>query len=543
MKRLSTLFFVMVALLVSASAFAQNPEQLSQAQKEMVIKKVMPQLFGEIEKYTGINFLGAPSLNLKMMMNSPLSPVSQRVKALVEDEIDARKLVNVQPDSTIINLGEIMPDLGWERIKMVYSGWSVMEIPIENLSCKISLPSVIEVLVPAEDDNGNAVEAPLAKITFTNTTVEGHMLDLSINVDISLLGISSVKLAVLSIVQEDTDGGKLAFDFIFDYNQNEEENFLGTLLPVDYKIVVDATGVMVSLMGGIPGDLVASLYSVSADGTITTPMGDATVNLNLGGLLTEEDTDDLPIRYALITSYTEGTPSAWNKYWFSLDEEADELALEGYSFASATATDSVATISYFLRPQDMPTPFMTPAALTARMIRSMAAAEETQLSLVVEALPAAASHRSVIGTMNVTTEASQEQMIGNVIIKGYDLDGTATTDLTMNAVLPMDGTKPLCLDIISGDLSVAKTYFTTNIAGIIAGIDETATDNIQVTTTAQGIVVANAENATYSILSVNGAMVAAGKVNSVISTNGLSQGVYILVVKANDVQKTFKFIK
>lgn len=543
MKRLSTLFFVMVALLVSTSAFSQNPEQLSEAQKEMVIKKVMPRLFGEIEKYTGIDFLGAPSLDLQNMMSSPLSPVSQRVKALLDEETEPAVEANIQPDSTVINLGEIMPEFGWEQIKLVYSGWSTLEIPLEDLTCKIALPSVIDVLVPASDDDGNAAMATLAKITFSNVTVEGHLLDLAI--DMELFG-TPVKVAVLSIIQEPTDDGKFAFDFVFDYNQNEKENMLAALLPADYKIVVDLSGVLASMFAGTSGDLVASLYSVTPDGATTTAMGDAAINLDLAGLISGDEDAAFPIRYALITSYNEGTASAWNKFWFELDDEADEIALHGFSFASAQATDSLATISYFLRSPEMPTPFMTPAAMAARMIQNMAVAQETQLALIVEALPATASNRSVIGRMDVTTQATQEQMIGNVIIKGYELDGTPTADITLNAVLPMDGTKPLCLDIISGSMSVAKTYFTTNIADIIKkaqDIEKTEMQNIQVTTTSAGIVVTNAENGTYSIVGMNGAAVAAGNVTSVIPTQKLSRGVYMLVVKANGEQKTFKFIK
>ena len=61
-------------------------------------------------------------------------------------------------------------------------------------------------------------------------------------------------------------------------------------------------------------------------------------------------------------------------------------------------------------------------------------------------------------------------MVGRVYVKTYESNALAT-DMLIEANLPMTGEKQLTLDILNSGNLFARTYITSNLAEIIAGVD------------------------------------------------------------------------
>ena len=177
------------------------------------------------------------------------------------------------------------------------------------------------------------------------------------------------------------------------------------------------------------------------------------------------------------------------------------------------------------------------------MIQQFAAKEDTQFSLKTEILPDGATERIQTSQIDITTEVAETAMVGRVYVKTYESNALAT-DMLIEANLPMTGEKQLTLDILNSGNLFARTYITSNLAEIIAGVDNvTKREEMKIINTGEGITLRNAGNGTYTVVALNGAVVGKGMISSVIPTANLEKGVYILVVNSENGSKSFKFIR
>ena len=121
-------------------------------------------------------------------------------------------------------------------------------------------------------------------------------------------------------------------------------------------------------------------------------------------------------------------------------------------------------------------------------------------------------------------------------------DGSA---YLVRATADLSGSKKIAVDVIQGETSFATAYFTSNIAGVITSNESVQVSDVKVIPTANAIRVLNADKASYQIYSITGAMMANGTIagDAYISTDNLAKGIYIVVVEANGVKQSVKFIR
>ena len=104
------------------------------------------------------------------------------------------------------------------------------------------------------------------------------------------------------------------------------------------------------------------------------------------------------------------------------------------------------------------------------------------------------------------------------------------------------------VDFLTGGNKMATIYFTTNLNGIITN-NETITPELDATVTVaqNGLYINNCENATYSIVSMNGKMIANGIISgdgAFVATPSLQIGqIYIVTIVENGAKKSIKFVK
>lgn len=135
-------------------------------------------------------------------------------------------------------------------------------------------------------------------------------------------------------------------------------------------------------------------------------------------------------------------------------------------------------------------------------------------------------------------------MSGTNAIADIDIvaDGSA---YLVRATADLSGSKKIAVDVIQGETSFATAYFTSNIAGVITSNESVQVSDVKVIPTANAIRVLNADKASYQIYSITGAMMANGTIagDAYISTANLAKGIYIVVVEANGVKQSVKFIR
>ena len=113
----------------------------------------------------------------------------------------------------------------------------------------------------------------------------------------------------------------------------------------------------------------------------------------------------------------------------------------------------------------------------------------------------------------------------------------ATADLT--------GSDKIAVDVIKDETTYATAYFTSNILDAVTSNESVQVSDVKVIPTANAIRVLNADKASYQIYSITGAMMANGTIagDAYISTANLTKGIYIVVVEANGVKQSVKFIR
>ena len=131
-------------------------------------------------------------------------------------------------------------------------------------------------------------------------------------------------------------------------------------------------------------------------------------------------------------------------------------------------------------------------------------------------------------------------------IQSYANGETSTVDLTVTTGRNEDDEEIISMDIAKGDAVIGSAYFTSNILGAVTSNESIQLANVEVTPTKDGIYVSGTTAATYSIVSMSGAIVANGTVsgdNAYISTSALTKGIYVIVVTENGESKAIKFAR
>jgi len=458
----------------------------------------------------------------------------------------AANTVNVKPDSVTVNLKALGVDVSsipmagnfvGDKVNILFQGYDTKTLPLVSIGgapVTVEMPETILVMGKSE--------TPIVTLNFKS--VEGSDKLLDMEVKMSLLGTLNFDLVACSLEQDlhmdlianvDIQDGLRDLVKLF----NKEENTSITAgLSVDYEVSVGLSGLANMT---IP----ASLFAIP-EGSATTariPMGDAVVSLDLSNSM-------MPISKIDVTSYEAGMASAWSL--FKLDASktttstsaVTKIDIDKYSHSTAEKKDTSFVEKTVITMTD----------LTPSLPTTAKSAVQGVITRVVNEL--ANDGKATWYELNITkTEKEQEaKEIVSIKVSPYMSGTNAIADIDIvadgsaylvRATADLSGSKKIAVDVIQGETSFATAYFTSNIAGVITSNESVQVSDVKVIPTANAIRVLNADKASYQIYSITGAMMANGTIagDSYISTANLAKGIYIVVVEANGVKQSVKFIR
>lgn len=538
---------VMAALFMAApvgNLSAQTSQQLTKSQEEAIKKELLPVVFEQIKEQAGIDILGWANPQLTNTLSSIPMLESSNLRAA------AANTVNVKPDSITVNLKAlglnisstpIVGNLIGDKVNILFQGYDTKTLPlvsIDGAPVTVEMPETILVMGKAE--------TPIMTINFKS--VEGSTKLLDMEVELSLLSVSKYDLLGCSLEQDMNTDLTAKVDIREDL-RNLAKTIAGVIggddsnaqlagLDVDYEVSVGLSG-LVNM--AIP----ASLFAIP-EGSATTariPMGDAVVSLDLSNSM-------MPISKIDVTSYEAGTASAWSL--FKLDASktttstsaVTKIDIDKYSHSTAEKKDTSFVEKTVITMTD----------LTSSLPTTAKSAVQGVITRVVNEL--ANDGKATWYELNITkTEKEQEaKEIVSIKVSPYMSGTNAIADIDIvadgsaylvRATADLSGSKKIAVDVIQGETSFATAYFTSNIAGVITSNESVQVSDVKVIPTANAIRVLNADKASYQIYSITGAMMANGTIagDTYISTANLAKGIYIVVVEANGVKQSVKFIR
>lgn len=534
---------VMAALFMAApvgNLSAQTSQQLTKSQEEAIKKELLPVVFEQIKEQAGIDILGWANPQLANTLSSIPMLESSNLRAA------AVNTVNVKPDSITVNLKALGVDVSsipmagnfvGDKVNILFQGYDTKTLPLVSIGgapVTVEMPETILVMGKSE--------TPIVTLNFKS--VEGSDKLLDMEVKMSLLGTLNFDLVACSLEQDlhmdlianvDIQDGLRDLVKLF----NKEENTSITAgLSVDYEVSVGLSGLANMT---IP----ASLFAIP-EGSATTariPMGDAVVSLDLSNSM-------MPISKIDVTSYEAGKASAWSL--FKLDASktttstsaVTKIDIDKYSHSTAEKKDTSFVEKTVITMTDL-TPSLPTTAKSAvqgvitRVVNELANDGKATWYELTIAKQESGKEGEVIASIKVSPYMSGTNAIADIDIVA---DGSA---YLVRATADLSGSKKIAVDVIQGETSFATAYFTSNIAGVITSNESVQVSDVKVIPTANAIRVLNADKASYQIYSITGAMMANGTIagDSYISTANLAKGIYIVVVEANGVKQSIKFIR
>lgn len=538
---------VMAALFMAApvgNLSAQTSQQLTKSQEEAIKKELLPVVFEQIKEQAGIDILGWANPQLTNTLSSIPMLESSNLRAA------AANTVNVKPDSITVNLKAlglnisstpIVGNLIGDKVNILFQGYDTKTLPLVSIGgapVTVEMPETILVMGKAE--------TPIMTINFKS--VEGSTKLLDMEVELSLLSVSKYDLLGCSLEQDMNTDLTAKVDIREDL-RNLAKTIAGVIggddsnaqlagLDVDYEVSVGLSG-LVNM--AIP----ASLFAIP-EGSATTariPMGDAVVSLDLSNSM-------MPISKIDVTSYEAGKASAWSL--FKLDASktttstsaVTKIDIDKYSHSTAEKKDTSFVEKTVITMTD----------LTPSLPTTAKSAVQGVITRVVNEL--ANDGKATWYELNITkTEKEQEaKEIVSIKVSPYMSGTNAIADIDIvadgsaylvRATADLSGSKKIAVDVIQGETSFATAYFTSNIAGVITSNESVQVSDVKIIPTANAIRVLNADKASYQIYSITGAMMANGTIagDAYISTANLAKGIYIVVVEANGVKQSVKFIR
>ena len=287
-----------------------------------------------------------------------------------------------------------------------------------------------------------------------------------------------------------------------------------------------------------PTGLPATLYGVLPDENQVT-LGKANVVLNFESPIFISQVD--------VTSYENGTANEWDRYTFELNQETEQdlvLKIDKYEYekdfsdAGKYSESTIITMTDYTKNITADTKSAINGVVT-RVVNELAnEGKATRYELTI-AKQESGKEGEVIASIKVSPYMSGTNAIADIDIVA---DGSA---YLVRATADLSGSKKIAVDVIQGETSFATAYFTSNIAGVITSNESVQVSDVKVIPTANAIRVLNADKASYQIYSITGAMMANGTIagDAYISTANLAKGIYIVVVEANGVKQSVKFIR
>lgn len=541
MKKIFTsISLAAMSFMATVPGMAQE-QRLTDEQKAEVIATVVPAVFDQVKQISGIDIMQLANPSMKSVLESPLFGTQSMLRA----EATATP-VSIQPDSAIMNFEKT-------SIKLEFSNYKTY-----NLTNLVGAPVTLNF--PEQITTSKIMGLFQAGVTIKTGEKNGLLpfSTLNIGLDLGTLNMilgwtkandiltmkESMKDGVftydIALTEELRSGLKAALKLIESVPQlaSMKPVFEALIASPNYRVAADMTKQQAGEIGvafkAVTAAAVLPLNDakilIKKDGTkeiITTNYEKGTANV--------EDYD----RTVMGVPTVEGTTmTTVNKYYEAtiLSEKEEDWRLE-----STETTILKNANDNKIDPKNLI------ASIVGGIIKDMATGKTNSFSMEVKE-----EEGTVVKTVyNLDVTPSMEG--AQAMIATIQTKEDEKNELDVVVRIPMKG-QTVKVDFydyddagIKSEKAIATMYIKSNLLSAVGNETITPELDITITPAENGLYINNCENATYSIVSMSGKMVA----NGVISGNGafvatpyMQRGqIYIVTVVENGAKKSIKIMK
>ena len=543
-----------LALLSVLSFLPVNAQNITKSQEQTIKEKLIPVVFDQIKQRTGIDLvaLANPQFNAETLLTSPLfnGDFTSLRSAANPDTI------NIIPDSVILYTSTIDATLSsvmGSTVKMTFSGNQVVTFPMAYSGhyININLPKTVKVAsansligmtitftyTPAQSIYGSLVIS--AKGNGLLATIDGNLMIITSTID------AATYLSTVTVAPQTTLTNLLSALKTFIPKLNSDS--LGNT----YILTFNLAGVTTT------AKLPLAWYIIPSGTKTQVPLGAANVYLDLAAYA---QGSKMPIKKIDVTQYTQGKVTGYAKLVPTLKQATTTdlvLNINKYGYTSAEMKDSVyagATIITMTDYTKAATKAFSLNQIINNVIRQAEAGNtiapyQMRIDSVIPTGKDTITQRLI--TVTPTLDAAYN-LSADINMYYYTTDGSIKADsIDMFKVTCKSQSPYITLSYLPdkfGNKDLLDAYFTSNLYGVI----QKAAANEEINATGISVYAANGElhisgaaGTSYQIVSMNGAIVANGRItvdNAIVPT-GYASGVYIVTLKTGTKNASFKFIE
>lgn len=538
-KVFTSVCLAIMALLIMTPAMAQE-RQLTDQEKAIIAKELVPAMLDQLKEISGINHLSLQSgLSIENVISSPLFTPAVLTRA-------DQKTILFKPDSMKLNLSKanipgIPPaaSMFLTDIKLTFSNYKGYSV--QNGTVDLQIPEKIVA---------SALGLDLLSMTITTGAKTGFLPFNSLTVDLSIGALLENMMGkggkLITFTEKEVSKG--AYDYTFVPEQGLKDLLTKFGSDAEMLNMLIKTNMAELETKGI---IDASLYNLPS-GTVQIPMGDATMYVN----------KTMQVDSILVTSYDYATGTAVKSYrkLASIMEQktAKDLVITIQDSIRTSPTDAWAWQETQVVTMTNQKAVTTPTSVSetiSEVLASLLSGENINLIMTVDtiggtstATPFTTFKTTVTSEMGGNT--ADPAVIANISMSTLNDANVLAESMKIKITLPTksETIKVEFSPIVNGEATLMATaYIKSNLmTGGLPDSNETIENELKIALTEGGIRVYNIENGTYSIVSIKGAIVAKGRIDSAssfIPTDNIAKGgIYVLVVNEKGTQQTVKFI-
>lgn len=548
MKKLFTSVMAALCLAAPVGTLSAQQTQLTEAQKEAFKKEVLPVVFEQIKEQAGIDILGwaNPQISANSISGIPGLESSNLLRAA-----STTQNISVKPDSILISLGALSPDLAMlGNAKVTFEGYDKKDISVGDLSLSIEMPSTINV---------EAIGMSVATVNIETEVGQTYGLPFSMDVNMTsaMFGLPTSTDIVNASLTLDLTSGMLEANVDIESGLQtllDSPILSGIQIPdnvvaglnVDYLVQVNVGGLLASATTGAIAQVPASLYAVA---NRNIKMGDAVLTWNPQNQL-------MPVQKIDVTGYDNGVANKLSL--FELDatqttnstSKVTRIVVDKSDITPVDATqvekDTVIVERTLIDMTDntVAIPSTAQAAVQGvvnRVVSELTSeGEATWYEMNIQRIDTTSTN--ILGTD--TIQVVNITVSPNTTGADIDVNLNDSTTYTVRAVIEEDAVAASV--ILNDETTYGTAYFTYNLSqGTPDATEEISASAIRIIPTDNGVRVLNAERADYQIVSMTGSTVARGVVSGdeTISTANLPKGIYVIAVDQNGDREVVKFVR
>lgn len=548
MKKLFTSVMAALCLAAPVGTLSAQQTQLTEAQKEAFKKEVLPVVFEQIKEQAGIDILGwaNPQISANSISGIPGLESSNLLRAA-----STTQNISVKPDSILISLGALSPDLAMlGNAKVTFEGYDKKDISVGDLSLSIEMPSTINV---------EAIGMSVATVNIETEVGQTYGLPFSMDVNMTsaMFGLPTSTDIVNASLTLDLTSGMLEANVDIESGLQtllDSPILSGIQIPdnvvaglnVDYLVQVNVGGLLASATTGAIAQVPASLYAVA---NRNIKMGDAVLTWNPQNQL-------MPVQKIDVTGYDNGVANKLSL--FELDatqttnstSKVTRIVVDKSDITPVDATqvekDTVIVERTLIDMTDntVAIPSTAQAAVQGvvnRVVSELTSeGEATWYEMNIQRIDTTSTN--ILGTD--TIQVVNITVSPNTTGADIDVNLNDSTTYTVRAVIEEDAVAASV--ILNDETTYGTAYFTYNLSqGTPDATEEISASAIRIIPTDNGVRVLNVDRAEYQIVSMTGSTVARGVVSGdeTISTANLPKGIYVIAVDQNGDREVVKFVR